>query len=276
MSIGEFSQMTHLSVRTLRRYHESGLLEPSEVDEWSGYRYYRADQIAAAQTIKRFRELGMPIREIAELLGAEDPADRTALIASHLARVEAELEQTRAAVLALRRLLQPAAPIEVERRRVPARLVAGVRARVALGEVFDWYSEAMIELDAVIARSGQRPTGPSGGVYDNALFTDEVGQLLVYVPVDEPPHDGRVHPVELAAAQLAVTVHCGPHTDIDVTYGALGTWVEAEGLAIAGPVHESYLVGPHNSADPETWRTEIGWPVETVETKDRTESPAAS
>ena len=32
LTIGDFSQITHLSVKTLRRYHEAGLLEPDAVD----------------------------------------------------------------------------------------------------------------------------------------------------------------------------------------------------------------------------------------------------
>ena len=43
LTIGEFSQLTHLSVRTLRRYHEATLLEPAVVDESTGYRYYGVD-----------------------------------------------------------------------------------------------------------------------------------------------------------------------------------------------------------------------------------------
>ena len=49
--------------------------------------------------------------------------------------------------------------------------------------------------------------------------------------------------------------------DIAVTYGELGRWVVANALAVAGPVRETYLVGPRDDPDPATWRTEIGWPV---------------
>jgi DNA-binding transcriptional MerR regulator len=38
LSIGDVSRLTHLSVRTLRRYHDAGLLEPARVDPASGYR----------------------------------------------------------------------------------------------------------------------------------------------------------------------------------------------------------------------------------------------
>ncbi|HEX2954886.1 MAG TPA: MerR family DNA-binding transcriptional regulator, partial [Bacillota bacterium] len=38
--IGDFSKITRLSVKTLRFYHEEGLLCPDFIDPDSGYRYY--------------------------------------------------------------------------------------------------------------------------------------------------------------------------------------------------------------------------------------------
>jgi hypothetical protein len=32
-------------------------------------------------------------------------------------------------------------------------------------------------------------------------------------------------------------------------------------LTIAGPVHETYLVGPRDTAEESAWETEIGWPI---------------
>jgi DNA-binding transcriptional MerR regulator len=262
LSIGDFSRVTHVSVKTLRRYHESGLLEPAEVDPWSGYRYYRPGQIPIAQTIRRFRDLGMPVREIGELLATADPHERSELIAAHLTRLEEQLAQTQAAVSSLRRLLDPTAlPIEVERRTTGTTTVAAIRGTVALADVLDWYSAAMTELDAALAQAGVAPSGPPGGLYDNDLFTDELGELLVFVPVSNPPDTGRVRPETIGPTDLAVTVHRGDHGDIDVTYGALGIWVDQHALAIAGPVHEIYLVGPRDTSDSAAWRTEIGWPV---------------
>ena len=117
LTIGDFSRITHLSVKTLRRYHEAGLLEPAEVDPYTGYRYYNTAQVPTAQVIRRFRDLGMPVREIGEVLATADPEARSALIAGHLERLESQLDQTRAAVTSLRRLLQPTKPpIEIELR----------------------------------------------------------------------------------------------------------------------------------------------------------------
>jgi DNA-binding transcriptional MerR regulator len=260
LTIGEFAQLTHLSVRTLRRYHESGLLEPASVDPASGYRYYAGDQIPTAQVIHRLRELDVPLADVAKILATEDAEERAGLVGGHLQRLEAELDRTRAAVASLRQLLRPDDDgLPVELRAVPARTVAAVEGVVDRDDVLSWYDEAMAELDAAVA--GLPPLGPPGGHYANELFTGGRGAVSVHRPVADPPTRGRVRPVDLPPVELAVAVHSGPHDDIDVTYGRLGAWVIDHALAVAGPVHETYLVGPRDDPDPAAWRTEIGWPV---------------
>jgi len=105
LSIGDFSRMSYLSVRTLRRYHESGLLIPVRVDSSTGYRYYSTDQLPTAQVIRRLRTLQLPLDDIARVLSAPDVAHRDELIAAHLTRMEEQLSQTRDAVASLRLLL---------------------------------------------------------------------------------------------------------------------------------------------------------------------------
>jgi DNA-binding transcriptional MerR regulator len=95
MTIGEFATVTHLSVRTLRRYHEAGLLEPETVDPFTGYRYYSTNQVPPAQVIHRLRELDVPLAEVKAILATDDPARRTDLIAGHLRRLEETLDRTR-------------------------------------------------------------------------------------------------------------------------------------------------------------------------------------
>lgn len=260
LAIGEFSRLTHLSIRTLRRYHETGLLEPEVVDASSGYRYYTADQIPTAQVIHRLRELDVPLADVQQILRSPDPERRAALVADHLGRLEAELARTRAAVSSLRRLLAPeTAPVQVEVRTEPETVVAAVEDDVSVGDVSAWYAGAMAELDAALAPGASH--GPPGGLYDNELFEQGRGRLLVYRHVDEPPTRGRVRPARLSAVELVVTVHHGEHDGVDVTYGELGSWVVRNALTVAGPVRERYLVGPRDTADSAAWRTEIGWPV---------------
>ena len=68
VSIGDFSRMTHLSIKALRFYHDQGLLEPARIDPDSGYRFYEPAQVPVAQVIRRFRDLDMPLDQVKAVL----------------------------------------------------------------------------------------------------------------------------------------------------------------------------------------------------------------
>src|SRR5450432_1895968 len=142
LSIGDFSRATHLSIKTLRHYHEVGLLEPAEIDPGSGYRHYALAQIPIAQVIRRFRDLEMPVERVRDVLAAPDMAARNRLIAEHLGTLEERLAQAQAAVLSLKNLLGAqgeGAPIAVEVRAVPATRAVGIHATVARAELLAWW-----------------------------------------------------------------------------------------------------------------------------------------
>jgi effector-binding domain-containing protein len=118
------------------------------------------------------------------------------------------------------------------------------------------------------------PSGPCGGLFSSDLFQHERGEATVFVPIDGDLRPiGRVASLVVPAAELAVTVHHGPHTDIDITYGALGTYVTEHALAVDGPVREYYPIDARSTDDSEQWRTEIGWPLFQTEPGDACHKP---
>src|ERR1700677_3301419 len=135
LSIGDFSKMTYLSVKALRRYHDMGLLVPASIDQDSGYRYYQAAQVPVGQVIRRFRDLGMPLKQVKEVLDAPDTDRRNELIVAHLRQMEKALQQTQKTVASLRTLLeQPRkAPISVEYRSVVASPALAIAEPVSMG-----------------------------------------------------------------------------------------------------------------------------------------------
>lgn len=48
LKIGEFSKLSHLTVKALRFYEKKGLLIPETIDEWTGYRFYETRQLEDA------------------------------------------------------------------------------------------------------------------------------------------------------------------------------------------------------------------------------------
>jgi DNA-binding transcriptional MerR regulator len=263
LTIGEFSRASYLTIKTLRHYHDVGLLEPAQVDSSSGYRYYRADQIATAQSIRRLRELDMPVEQVKGVLHAADAGERNALIAAHLERMEQQLERTTAAVASLHALLrEPEDAIAVEFRAVPPTPALSISAVVDLDSLVSWWTAAFDELTGTLAANGLRPAGNRGALYAQEVFEQAHGEVVVFVPVaDKVAAAGRAWPLTVPAAELAVTIHHGAHDDFDRSYGALGRYLAEHDLKVEEPVREYYLVGPRDTEDVNQWQTEIAWPV---------------
>jgi DNA-binding transcriptional MerR regulator/effector-binding domain-containing protein len=265
LPIGDFSRATHLSVKTLRYYHRVGLLEPADVDPDTGYRRYTTAQIPAAQIIRRFRDLDMPVDEVRKVLAAPDIDTRNELIAAHLNRLEQGLTRTQNAVASLRDLLDHPAgaePANIGRRRVPATPAAAISDLVDQADLASWFPGAFGELYATLDAQHLAADGPGGGIFATDLFAHDRGQATLFVPCRAPVRPvGRVTPQTVPAIELATIVHHGPDSGIDRAYGALASYVTRHALAVDGPIREYYLTDRRSTADEAEWRTEIGWPI---------------
>jgi DNA-binding transcriptional MerR regulator len=60
LRIGDFSRLSRVSVKALRYYDEIGLLKPVEVDRFTGYRYYSAEQLPRLNRIVALKDPGCP------------------------------------------------------------------------------------------------------------------------------------------------------------------------------------------------------------------------
>ncbi|HET6966506.1 MAG TPA: MerR family transcriptional regulator [Acidimicrobiales bacterium] len=264
LSIGDFSRMTHLSVKALRHYHDVGLLEPAEIDRWSGYRYYQPDQVATAQVIRRFRDLGMPVDQVKAVLHAPDLRTRNELITAHLDRMQEQLAETQATVASLRQLLQPEpSPVVVEYRKVEATPALAIAETVQAETALEWWMEAFDQLHRAVAEMGAEQAGPGGALFPAEFYEVEEADLVAYVPLKAPAGrgSGRVQPYEVPAAELAVAVHAGPFSEIDLTYGKLGLHVAEAAIGVEGPIREHYLVTVRDTPDESLHRIEVAWPV---------------
>src|SRR5579859_2926023 len=263
LSVGDFSSATHLSIKTLRHYHEVGLLEPAAVNPDTGYRYYSAGQIPTAQVIRRLRDLEMPVADVKAVLAAPDAPARNALIAAHLSRLEAELARTRTVVESLRNLLQPSdRQTPIERRSVPAAAAAGIGAVVDRADILAWLQGALGELRAAVRAQGLHAAGPSGGMFATEMIQRDRGQATVFIPVPGQVRPiGRVTPLVIPAAELAIISHHGSLADADLSYAKLGSYATAHEISIDGPLREYYLRSAGDTTDEAEWRTEIGWPI---------------
>ena len=98
LTIGAFARASRLSPKALRLYDSLGLLTPAHVDEVSGYRFYRPDQLERARLVAWLRRLGMPLARIGAVcdLAREAPDQAAGLVAAYWAQTETELTARRA------------------------------------------------------------------------------------------------------------------------------------------------------------------------------------
>ena len=67
-SIGKVSALCSVPIKTLRYYDKIGLLVPDYRKDESNYRYYTQEQILTLFIIRKLRALGIPLKEIHQMI----------------------------------------------------------------------------------------------------------------------------------------------------------------------------------------------------------------
>lgn len=89
LRIGEISNRSGVSVKTIRFYCDQGLLEPSDRSE-GGYRLFQADCLAELELIRALRAMDVPLAELKRILEARRSGicNCAALKASIVSKIE--------------------------------------------------------------------------------------------------------------------------------------------------------------------------------------------
>jgi effector-binding domain-containing protein len=265
--IGEFSRFSQVTVKTLRYYDEIGLLKPAEVDPFTGYRYYSANQFPRIHRILALKDLGLTLEQIGDLLEGDLTPDQ---IRGILVLKQSEIKQQVAEEQArLARVEQRLKQIEQEEamptqevviKKVPAQMIAAVRDTVTTEGIAQLFGE----LFGYLGRLGLGPAGPPIGIYYDEEFREGAIDAEIAAPVvGSVPEGGRIKVRELPGVdQAASIIHEGGYEDIGGTYGQLLKWIDANGYRIAGPIREVYVQGAEPGRDPSEYVTEVQLPVE--------------
>jgi DNA-binding transcriptional MerR regulator len=88
--VGELAEITGITIRTLRHYHEKGLLIPSGTNE-AGYRIYSKDDVIRLQEIISLKQFGFNLERIKQILKRKD-YDPAKIIQTQLNVVEEQIK----------------------------------------------------------------------------------------------------------------------------------------------------------------------------------------
>jgi DNA-binding transcriptional MerR regulator len=135
-TVSEVAVMAGVSVRTLRHYHEIGLLRPAYVGE-NSYRYYGREELLRLQQILIHRELGIPLAEIGAILDAPG-FDRLKALKSQRERIAQEIARSAEMLKTIDRTI---AELEGERAMKDADLYSGIVDPKKQAEYEDWLEQ---------------------------------------------------------------------------------------------------------------------------------------
>ena len=272
-SIGEFARHGRVSVRMLRHYDTIGLLRPACVDPASGYRFYRASQLAELNRVIALKELGFTLQQVQSILAEQvSAAELRGMLKLRRAEIQAvlEAETTRLARVEARLLTiedEARAPVD----GVVIKRLAPVRVAELTAEAAGWEPEAITpvigplycDLWQRMASADIAAAGPAVAYYEDAAAGD--GAIVVHAAVPVAAEAGRdpgFSIVDLPTVETAaVIIHHGSMDDVMPTGQALARWIDASGYRSAGYAREVTLEW---SADPDQWVTELQQPIRTT------------
>lgn len=150
--------------------------------------------------------------------------------------------------------------IECHIEELEPQLVAAVRGEVAMDEMPTFFGTAFGAVMRVLGEQGVHPTGPPVGYYPSmpGATVEVVAGFPIAAPIEE--REG-VSVVQLPGGKAVTAVHQGPYDTLQESYAELTSWVQEQGLALAGGMWESYLSDPEAEPDPATWLTRITCPL---------------
>ena len=98
-TVGELAKLTGVTVRALHHYDEIGLVKPSEERSAAGYRLYTDADVHRLQQVLLFRELGLPLEEIASAI--DEVTGRDELLRQHRKALAAKRDRLDAMLAAV-------------------------------------------------------------------------------------------------------------------------------------------------------------------------------
>jgi len=262
--IGAFSKMAGMSVKTLRYYHEIGLLEPAYIDDSTGYRYYTESEFLKAERIRFLKGLQFSLPEITEVLDhLEDESDLQAYLKEKKDQLELQIRELRKVQGSIQSHLDQEDKFMRERhydfeiKEVPDQLVVSLRYKGR-------YDEMGTYIGKLFKAAGASSSGPPFALYYDESYMEDGADIEVCLPVKKPIDKKGVTSRTIPGSKYLVTRHIGPYEALSYAYKAMQDALNERGLTSHQPTMEVYEKGPGMllKGNPDKYRTLIMFPVQ--------------
>lgn len=266
-SIGEFSKVTGLTVKTLRFYHQQSVLVPSHVDSGSGYRYYRESQLETARVICSLRRMEFTVAEIREILSNhDDDADLIQHLKSRRHAIRERMKKDRDIARLLDQVIlheseaskvMNRSDYDIETKSIDPILVASIRM---VGK----YSDCGKAFGTLGRHFGRYMCGKPLLLHHDKEYREEDANFEVCVPIKQGTSTEQITVQELPGGTCCSLMHLGPYDELGRSYEKLLKHIKSQSASYQMPTREVYHKGPGMifKGNPKKYLTEIQFMVE--------------
>ena len=267
LKIGEFSNLTGISINMLRNYDKIGLLKPEQVDCMTGYRFYCEKQIVKANYIQVLKNLGFGLNEISEIL-MDDTLDNRikASLKSKIRLKEENISIMKKQIVQMRQALyeietQNKFTLSVSVKRLPARRFVSLRDVI---QEFNQEGLLWERLNSACKANGVRFADIQYCIamthsvnFDRKLIDTEVFRVVEQAG---PSIEG-LRFSEMPETEAAVVAFQGVYSQIGEINRYIYNWIVENGYRISGKAFNIYYISPENELNPDNYVTEICYPI---------------
>ena len=261
LKIGEFSKLSHLTIKALRFYEKEGLLKPTSIDKWSGYRFYETSQLEIASKIKSYRQLDLSIEEIKAIFNGSDVKEILQKKTESLAKDKQIIESRLSIIKSI--LEDKEMKYQVSEKVIPEMIVYTAET------ILKTYSDLMhwipyVGEECLKLNPGIKCAEPH---YEFCEYLDgEYKDSDIHIR-----HNEAVTTIEkesdfikfktLPETKVLSIYHKGSYETIGDAYTFLMKYAEKNGYKAIGLARECYIDGIWNKESEEDWLTEIQLPI---------------
>jgi len=259
--IGDFSKISRLSIKTLRYYHEYGLLNPSRIDDISGYRYYNETALEKVNIILLLKSFDFSLKEIKDII---DNYTSDFEIISFLKDKKSEINSK----IYMFKKIEKKLNLYINRaeedskmkkyntdiiiKDIPDMLVATVRFKgrydetgKALGKVGKYYMKYINGKPFRLDHDGE--------------YKEENADMEIGFPVKKDLNINEIASGILKGGKALTLIHNGSYESIGRSYKKIVDFINNNKINVLNPAREVYIKGPGMifKGNPDNYITEL-------------------
>lgn len=263
LTIGQFSKICSVSVKTLRYYDLNNILKPHYVDKFTGYRYYDESQIGSMLLINRLKRYEFALSEIKEILQCNDKSalllslkNQEEKIKTDIAHKNMILNEFQGYIRGFERtgeIMNYSDNYEIVLKKCEEIPVLSCRQKMSIEDFGKYYSRLFFTL----SQQKLTFTGKAMAIYHDSEFDEKNSDIEVCISIGEKDNATNI----IKSQNCVTTIHRGSYSTLTEGYGSVVKWIKDNGYEIAAPPFEIYLKSHVDNIPVEDWETEIYFPV---------------